>query len=102
VSLDFVILRSSGAPEHEVRVHEDEHRLLIAAAGRVGLQQLSRVDDYYGKVEYSTEQVGLLVAELRRLDRSQLGDAALAVVQQLEELCSTALASGSGIWALGD
>jgi hypothetical protein len=94
MALDWCILGPDGAPEVQVAMSPDAHRVLLARGRHLPL--LGRAADYYGDAEYAPGEVGGLLDELASVGPLAGAEAELAA------LCQEAMRRRCGIGVVAD
>lgn len=102
MSLDFVVLGQSGAPERTVSLGVDLHHELITAALVSELARFQDFSDYYEDADISVDDLPGLASQVRLL-RSQVNSADLqAFLDKLSELITYASSNGKALHAIAD
>lgn len=102
MSLDVAITDENGIVVKAVAIGVDEHLRLMRQAQPCSLRLLSRMHDYYQDVDYTPDEVPLLLNETKLLIANG-GDPILdALLKNLMALIQLALSNSASIIAIAD
>ena len=102
MALDFVVLGSDGRPAKSVALNPDTHWALVTAARSKRIEVPGGLDDYYQDIEFPSQQLGELTAELELLRKDEVRSPLHAFLDDLIHLVDVARAANQSVHALAD
>lgn len=102
MSLDFVILDQSGAPEKSISLGVDLHHEFVTAAAISGLECLRDFEDYYEDVEITIDRLTGVIEQIEALLAKGGSVELRRFLVGLEDLTANALAQRKSLHAIAD
>jgi hypothetical protein len=102
MSLDLAVLAEDGTPEQTVSMPVNLHHVLIAAANKLGLDQLLRLREYYEDVEFLSEDLPRLSAQVEALSLMAESYDLNKLLAEFKLLINNAATSGKALHAIAD
>jgi hypothetical protein len=102
MSLDLAILAEDGTPEDTISLSVNLHHDLIVAADKLGVDQVLRLRDYYGDVEFRTNDLSTLAAQVETMGLSVNKYDLRKFLADFDELIIHAAARGKTLYAIAD